>query len=60
MMTDKTSNHREAILVIDSRGALSAVRNHSLGETWSKLYRVDNHYLESTNHLTQIRHCSYV
>jgi len=46
MMTDKTYNHREAILVIDSRGALSAVRNHSLGGTWSKLYRVDNHYLD--------------
>ncbi len=46
MNTDKTTTRREAILVMDSRSVLSAVRNHSLSGSWSKLYRVDNHYLD--------------
>ncbi|WP_337869224.1 hypothetical protein [Meiothermus sp.] len=46
MITDKTPTRRGAILVMDSRSALPAVRNHSLSGSWSKLYKVDNHYLD--------------
>ncbi len=46
MITDKTPTRREAILVMDSRNVLSAVRNHSLSGSWSRLYKVDKHYLD--------------
>jgi hypothetical protein len=46
VITDKTPTRREAILVMDSRNAPFVVRNHSLSGTWSKLYKVDNHYLD--------------
>lgn len=46
MITDKTPTRREAILVMDSRSVLLAVRNHGLSGSWSKLYKVDNHYLD--------------
>lgn len=46
MITDKTPTRREAILVMDSRNVLSAVRNHSLNGSWSRLYKVDSHYLD--------------
>ncbi len=45
MITDKKPTRREAILVMDSRNVLLAVRNQSQG-SWSKLYKVDNHYLD--------------
>ncbi|MCS7067899.1 MAG: hypothetical protein N2Z75_04120 [Meiothermus sp.] len=46
MITDKTPIRREAILVMDSRNALRAVRNHSVNGSWSRLYKVDKHYLD--------------
>ncbi|WP_299427804.1 hypothetical protein [uncultured Meiothermus sp.] len=46
MITDKTPTRREAILVMDSRNLLHDVRNNSLSGSWSKLYKVDHHYLD--------------
>lgn len=46
MITDKTPTRRDAILVMDSRNALCATRNHSLSGSWSRLYKVDRHYLD--------------
>ncbi len=46
MITDKATTRREAILVMDSRNVLSPVRNQGLSGSWSRLYKVDNHYLD--------------
>ncbi|GIW25222.1 hypothetical protein [Meiothermus sp.] len=46
MMNDAKPHHREAILIMDSRDALSAVRSHNLNGSWSRLYKVDKHYLD--------------
>ncbi|MCX8087822.1 MAG: hypothetical protein N3C58_00920 [Meiothermus ruber] len=46
MTPDTIPQHGEAILIMDSRSAPAIVRSHSTCESWNRLYKLDNLYLD--------------
>lgn len=46
MIPDTIPRCGEAILIMDSRSAPAMVRSHSTCESWNRLYKLDNLYLD--------------